>query len=241
MKIKLETKEQVLSFIDNANILLGSSELDRKLLYKKSGVYMLTSPSGKMYIGQTTDLYTRLHSYKKHKCIGQDGILNALNKYGFENFKIDILFLVSNNENIRTLLDEVEIYLINKYNSTNSGIGYNIQNGGYENVKHSDFTRHKISESLKGKIQSKETIEKRVNKIRGLKRSQECKDKLSKVHSMAVEKYTKDGVFIEEYSSATKAAKENNLKATCSVTDVCNNKRKSAAGFVFKYKKNIKL
>lgn len=237
MKLQIKTISECNALIEKANILLDCLELDRNLLYKKPGIYILTSPSGKMYIGQTTDLYTRLHSYKGHKCVGQNGILNALNKYGFENFKIDILFAIGNNENIRTILDDVEIYLINKYNSTNSAIGYNIQNGGYENVNHSDFTKHKISESLKGKKQSKETIEKRVSKIRGSKRSQECKDKISKTHSMAVEKYTKDGIFVEEYLSATQAAIKNNLKATCSITEVCNNKRKSAAGFIFKYKK----
>jgi len=95
-------------------------------------IYKITNlVNGKIYIGQTIknpkDRFIR-HIYeavnKKNK---KSLVLNAIRKYGKDNFKFDII--KSGNFN-RQLLDELEIHYIQLYNSTNKNTGYNILKGG---------------------------------------------------------------------------------------------------------------
>jgi len=51
-----------------------------------------------------------------------------------------------------------------------------------------------------------------------------------------VEKFSVDGSFIKEYLSLSLAAKENNISSV-SITNCCRKRQKSAAGFIWKYKK----
>lgn len=95
-------------------------------------IYKYTSPSGGVYIGQTTKTieersrdgyYYSLLNKKTGKFL-QPAIANALLKYGWDNFKKEILY-----ENLTSEeADELEQELI-KYHKEN-GICYNICNGG---------------------------------------------------------------------------------------------------------------
>lgn len=51
------------------------------------GIYKITSPSGKIYIGQSRDLDKRLKSYKcgSSKTKGQPKLYNSFEKYGIDN------------------------------------------------------------------------------------------------------------------------------------------------------------
>jgi group I intron endonuclease len=55
------------------------------------GIYKITSPSGKIYIGQSTDLKKRKKDYEKLKCYKQPKLYNSLQKYGWENHKFEII------------------------------------------------------------------------------------------------------------------------------------------------------
>ena len=89
-------------------------------------VYCYTSPSGKIYIGQTGQ------SIKARA--GKDGInyqqcpyfYKAIQKYGLENFKVDILKDNLTHEEA----DYWEEYYINLLDSTNQAHGYNLAEGG---------------------------------------------------------------------------------------------------------------
>ena len=86
-------------------------------------IYKLTSPSGKIYIGQTTRSFQQ--RLKEH--ITQSGcvILSfALKKYGFENFEKEILITCDDD-----LLNIKEIEYIKLFNSLEPN-GYNIRTGG---------------------------------------------------------------------------------------------------------------
>ena len=74
-------------------------------------IYCLTSPSGKKYIGQTTrDFDKRFEEHCKRK---ECRILhNAIQKYGQDNFKKEILLECNN-----YFLDEYEIKFINLYSN----------------------------------------------------------------------------------------------------------------------------
>lgn len=80
-----------------------------------------------------------------------------MNKYGFENFKFELLEICTSLDD----MNQLEIDYIKKYNSTNKKNGYNIEKGG-DNYFVSDETRKKMSETGKGRKQSKEWVAKRI-------------------------------------------------------------------------------
>ena len=107
-------------------------------------IYMLTSPSGKSYIGQTIrPIEKRLeeHQRKGRNC---SAIYNAIQKHGWGNFEKDWYECPDDNLN----LDED---LIVREMGTLSPEGYNLREGGGSTGKMSESTRHKISEAKKGK------------------------------------------------------------------------------------------
>lgn len=117
-------------------------------------IYKITNNiNGKIYVG-------------KHKSNTLDetywgsGILikQAINKEGINNFSREILEWCYSKEH----LNQQEIHWIFKLNSMNLDIGYNLTKGGdgTPEVKLSDETKVKMSQSKIGKKRSQETIEK---------------------------------------------------------------------------------
>lgn len=110
-------------------------------------IYKLTSPSNKVYIGQTTvSLSQRLRRHK-HDAIAAKrttAIARAIRKYGYESFDIDIILNCDNED-----LNDHEIRLIQEYNSTDPKHGYNISTGGQEGYNLTEEARNKISNSLR--------------------------------------------------------------------------------------------
>ena len=82
----------------------------------------------------------------------KDKFHNAIRKYGFENFKYEVLFKTYSKdiETLKFVLDTMETYYIKKYDSVTSG--YNISYGGYgkRGVTPSKETKEKMSEAHKG-------------------------------------------------------------------------------------------
>lgn len=72
-------------------------------------IYKITSPSNKIYIGQTWNWISRKSKYKKLRCGEQIHIYRSLVKYGFENHKIEIVETLPIDCS-QEKLDEREIY-----------------------------------------------------------------------------------------------------------------------------------
>ena len=97
--------------------------------------------NNKVYIGQSKDVTKRCHPSNYRGCTK---FYNAIQKYGWENFKRTILA-----ENLT--VDEanhLEEEFIAKYNSIDEG--YNIKSGGLNNI-FSDESRQKMSNSCQTK------------------------------------------------------------------------------------------
>ena len=92
------------------------------------GIYKWTNLiNNKVYIGKSVNIPKRLREYKYQvEKNNQRPIIRALQKYGFQNFKFEII------ENCDYLSDEKllerEQYWMNYYNSQNPQFGYNILN-----------------------------------------------------------------------------------------------------------------
>jgi predicted transcriptional regulator len=115
-------------------------------------VYKHTFPNEKVYIGITSLKPERRwgengRSYlrKNNDKYCQPLMANAINKWGWENVKHEILFANLSKEDAE-IKEKKLIYL---YKSNDPMFGYNIQNGGNVN-KHSEETKRKMSEAQKG-------------------------------------------------------------------------------------------
>ena len=58
---------------------------------KQSGIYKVTSPTNKVYIGQTINLSRRESEYKKIQCKAQPKLFYSLKKHGWEQHKFEII------------------------------------------------------------------------------------------------------------------------------------------------------
>ena len=99
-------------------------------MIKEFWIYKITNLiTGKFYIGQTTHLYNRLKSHKA--CRDKKSIIvKSIEKYGWENHRVDILF--TSKDISRQEADGVEIFYIKKENSyvKNNKLGMNLTEGG---------------------------------------------------------------------------------------------------------------
>ena len=96
----------------------------REIMGPKGIIYKITSPSGKVYVGQTTKGFEKRIRQHKSKTSNCTALKNAINKYGDE-MKYEII-----EEDVpQEHLDEREIYWIKELNSI-APSGYNLNSGG---------------------------------------------------------------------------------------------------------------
>src|SRR5438445_249449 len=125
-------------------------------------IYKMISPTNKVYIGQTWNLYDRLKNYRNYNCKNQSKLYNSLLKYGFEkhNFEILINFYFDKNEITKQIVTNTEQYYMNYYRE----IGFKLLNireaGSNGTFKHTKEAKLKISISSKNKTHTIETKEK---------------------------------------------------------------------------------
>jgi len=55
------------------------------------GIYKITSPKNKIYIGSSSNITQRFAKYKNLKCEGQHKVFRSLKKYGVENHTFEII------------------------------------------------------------------------------------------------------------------------------------------------------
>lgn len=113
------------------------------------GIYKITSPSGKIYIGQSWDIGMRKYKYKSGNLKGQVKLTNSFNKYSFENHKFEIIHILPK-DITQSILDNYEDFYLNQYKD----LGFKMLNskGAGSYGKHSQETKDKISKINKGRI-----------------------------------------------------------------------------------------
>lgn len=179
------------------------------------GIYKITSPTGRIYIGQSTDIDYRFSSYKRLKCKPQLRIYNSFMKHGVDNHVFEIVeeclpeslnererywqdfynvlgkeglncLLVSTDSLQRVLSDEMKLKI------SNSLTGFRHTEESRAKISKgligrpvSEETRRKLSESNKNKHKSPETARKISEALKGRKIPKEVLDKRSKTISGA--------------------------------------------------------
>jgi len=141
------------------------------------GIYSITSPSGRVYIGQSTNIYERWFSHRKRSAKNSCPVIfKSILKYGYEKHSFEILQEFPSDVP-KYVLDNYEVFYINQYKSAGISL-LNIKGGGSYG-KHSEETKNKIRLANKGKQYSLGTkrpqyaIQATADKNRGRKRTAE--------------------------------------------------------------------
>lgn len=168
------------------------------MMKKITGIYKITSPSNKIYIGQSKNIYSRWNAYKyfqrDYDCYKKRNknslIFKSFKKYGYRNHKFEILEICNELE-----LNKKEIFYIKKYNSNvlfGSKIGLNLHEGGNRPP-----TKRKMTEEEKIKISLKNKENHKLGKYKKTLKPILKKDNL--------------GNLIKRYNSKTELYKEENF------------------------------
>lgn len=153
-------------------------------------VYKHTSPSGKCYIGITSmnppeKRWKNGRGYRLHQYF-----YNAIQKYGWNNFKHEILFRDLTKEEA----EQKEIELIEEFKSAECKYGYNISLGGSSVGKHSEETKKKLSIASTGRKHTEEEIKRQSEKQMGRIVSEETRKKISEAQKGKHKNFTEDGL-----------------------------------------------
>ncbi len=199
------------------------------------GIYKITNPKGKIYIGQTIDFDRRVYQYKMLNCKEQPKLYNSLKKYGFDNHVLELIHQCQ-----ETNLTILERYYQELYKTVeNDNLNCFLVTTKDKTGRHTEETKRKMSESAKGKKKSAEHIAKLPQNqkgYKGKKRSEETKLKQSLNNGKArkVYQYTKDNEFIKEWRNVTEAEKAYSIN---NISGVALGKLKTCGGFKWRYDK----
>jgi group I intron endonuclease len=216
------------------------------------GIYKITNPNNKMYIGQSTNIFTRWKAYKKLKCKDQPSLFFSLQKYGPENHKFEILEICAPEE-----LDIKEIYwgkyynvLSNKHLNNRLGRGFGSYDSEETKKKKSECHKGRSNYWFKGKPLTEEHKKKisaakkgisniitKIRKDKGISKRYHV-DAVIKSKSIPLLQYDLQNNFIQEWPSGAVAAKCLGLRQS-NIHNASINKTQSCGGFIWIKKKNL--
>ena len=188
-------------------------------------VYKHTAPNKKVYIGITNQKPLRRwrdgagYRHQKH-------FYNAILKYGWNNFKHEILLIGLTFEEAK----QKEIELIDCYKSNNREFGYNSTAGGDNRAGHpcSEETKRKLAKIQTGRKYSDEAK---------LKMSLAKKGRIAEKSPLSkpVLQFDMDNNFIAEYPALSEAQRQTGVPAG-NIRKHIIGERKQAGGYVWQYK-----
>lgn len=139
----------------------------RESKQKVLGIYKITSPSGRVYIGESKDIEGRKNRYKNYNCKTQIRLYNSLNKYGWEQHTFEIVEECTEED-----LKCKERYWQDFYNVIGkNGLNLKLTKCGEQKhvlsqisknkIRNSHLKNHKNSDVIKNKI-SKTRIDRKI-------------------------------------------------------------------------------
>ena len=158
---------------------------------KNCGIYKITSPTGRIYIGQAVDLNRRISKYSMNSTYKkQPKLKNSFLKHGVENHQFDIIEYCSEED-----LNCSERFWQDEFDATSkTNLNCVLQDCGEKRKVYTEELRKKISDSKLGeknpnwgKKMSQETIDKRNSNpyrktTKGKAHSEETRQKMRDNH-----------------------------------------------------------
>lgn len=198
----------------------------------------------KIYIGLTTkSLEHRISVHKKDSKSLNTYFYQAIRKYGFENFKWEVVDTAITMEE----LEEKERYYIKLYGSfDNKEIGYNTQSGGNNLYEITKEQRKQRSDRAKGK---NNPMYGTISPMRGKKFTEDHKKKISEAIKKADRPHMYGGTNPsarkvknidtgEIFNTMTEASKRYPGLSRQSINHNCVGRTKKAGGFRWEYVKD---
>jgi group I intron endonuclease len=145
-------------------------------------IYKITSPTGRIYIGQTKCTKKRFYSYSKNQCKSQKRLYRSFNKYGFENHIIEIIEecdSLMSNERERYWQEYYDVIGENGLNcllTSTSDLPLIFKKDILERINKSKYG----NKNMLGKKHSEQTKKKLSLIFKGCKHTEETKQKISK-------------------------------------------------------------
>lgn len=199
----------------------------------KIGIYKITSPTNKIYIGQSKNIYKRFKQYysfnKSNK--SQIKLWRSLKKYGCDNHIFEIIEECKFED-----LNIKERYWQEYYNVIDRDKGLNLVlvKTDVKPKKFSKETRLKMSIAAIGKKKkpfSKIQLKRMSESHKGKTFSRKTRNRMG----IPVLQYDKDLNLINEYPTITEASNITKIHLS-NIQRVCKGKRKTAGGYIWKYK-----
>lgn len=196
---------------------------------KQCGIYKITNKvNNKIYIGSvcTSSTSNKKNNFRRrwqfHMNYLRKGkhsnphLQYSFNKHGEDSFIFEIIEVIEDKYNVSLILDREQYYL-DLYKPYISDIGYN---------------KLKTSINLKINTKTKESTKEKLSKFfTGKPRPVWMKLQYGK----PILQFSLDGEFIQEWYSATEAARVLNLHRQ-GIKDMLHGKNKTSGGFIWKYK-----
>lgn len=141
-----------------------------------TGIYKITSPSDRIYIGQSINVLDRLLSYHVFiKSKLQPKLHKSFKKYGVENHIFEVLELCNSSE-----LNERERYYQEKFDCVNGGLNCKLTTTKTKTGWHSEETKKKIGDGNRGKVIGEATLKRMSLATLGRRHTDESKSKISR-------------------------------------------------------------
>jgi group I intron endonuclease len=162
------------------------------------GIYKITNPSGKVYIGQAIDIERRWRDHHHKSNWAPVKLYNSFRKYGVDNHIFEVIEQCEKED-----LNLKERYYQDKYNVLEEGLNHVLQDADEKSKVYSEEARLKMSERAKmrscinlkeyssnikgksyeeryGKEKAAEILKKKSKASKGYKHSEGAKQKMSK-------------------------------------------------------------
>lgn len=204
------------------------------------GIYTVTSPTGKIYVGQSINLHNRKSYYRRLKCKQQVKLYNSIKKHGWDQHRFDVVISLKENTPQFTM-NQLEQVVMNYYRSQGVEL-INLREAGHYG-KMSEETKNKMSATKKGKVFSeahlanlRKTREKNLS-LRPIKPPKEKKPRKIRIgkDNPSFKGYVtayKDGGIVGVYEGVLAASKALNMHHM-NICDILNGKQKQAKGYTF--------
>lgn len=232
--------------------------MEKSLKNRIGFIYKLTSPNGKIYIGQTINKKQRKYHYNSNDFKSQNKLWNNVKKYNWKpSDTFEIIEEVVCGEN-KSILNEREIFWIKYFNSFQDGLNCNA--GGCGNIGYiqSKETRKKMSLSKIGIKHPDWRNKQKSEYTKGRKHTNDSKKKMSEVKIKRMNKNIKKKISIGLIGNKNgKGNKGKSKKILCitngviydsikkasitlllreaDIIDVCKNKKKEIKNYKFIY------
>jgi group I intron endonuclease len=140
------------------------------------GIYKITSPDNKIYIGKSNKIGRRFKEYKFGNVKYQTKLKNSFLEYGIRNHEFEIIELCS-----EEIADDRERFYIKMFDTFRTEHGLNLTSGGGKGNRNFFTEEHKkkISEAQKGRVLSEKSREAMSLSRIGKVRTEESKRKAS--------------------------------------------------------------